>query len=66
MQLLSGDRQTIMWTLIGDKPVEALGIIGDITRACKFTARKTRRSSATTNINETLSILRLQIGLLLV
>jgi hypothetical protein len=24
-----------MWTLIGDKPVEALGIIGDITRACK-------------------------------
>jgi hypothetical protein len=24
-----------MWTLIGDKPTETLGIIGDITRASK-------------------------------
>jgi hypothetical protein len=26
-----------MWTLIGDKAVEALGVIGDITRASKST-----------------------------
>ena len=39
-----GDRQTIMWTLIGDKPLETLGIIGDITRACKFSLLFCRQS----------------------
>ena len=42
--IIIGDRQTIMWTLIGDKPLETLGIIGDITRACKFSLLFCRQS----------------------